>query len=424
MLDRMFLNNPASTTSYWIGRLSGASVDIGYGSAVDANGNIYFCGASNTTGSYVMFLSKYDKNGVIQWQRRLGGNAADQANGVAIDSGGNVYICGVIAGFAQLAKYNSSGTIQWQVRFGTTAVTFFNAITIDTSDNIYVVGRSTGGFAYIVKYNTSGTLQWQRSFQNSNGTGVDTDSSGNVYVSCRDAVSEQSPRILKYSSAGTLLWQNGQVNLGDGRKFSAAAVDSSGNLYVTGIAISAPDIDANTWTGVYVSKYDTSGTLLARRFLYDVPTAAGTEGLSICVDSSSNVYVCGYFGTDSISQKVLIIKYNSSLTVQWQRTLSTTTNRAIGYGISVDSEGTLYIAARMTFATTDMFFAKLPSSGALTGTYTLSGFSVSYTSASLNTLTVPVSAAVTKTSATSTLSVATTTATEAAGTLTSTVTTL
>ena len=51
----------------------------------------------------------------------------------------------------------------------------------------------------------------------------------------------------------------------------------------------------------------------------------GEVGESVAVDSSDNIYVCG--STSSVgagSNDLLLVKYNSSGTVQWRRTLGGT----------------------------------------------------------------------------------------------------
>ena len=74
----------------------------------------------------------------------------------------------------------------------TTPADYGFAIAVDSSGNVYVMGRqqnSAGNtIAFVTKYNTSGVIQWQRSLTDTYttptdvGYGVAVDSSGNVYV--------------------------------------------------------------------------------------------------------------------------------------------------------------------------------------------------------------------------------------------------
>jgi len=68
-----------------------------------------------------------------------------------------------------LVKYNSSGTKQWTKQLGTSSGDYGNDVTTDSSGNIYVTGYTNGGLdgntnsgsydIFIVKYNSSGIKQ-------------------------------------------------------------------------------------------------------------------------------------------------------------------------------------------------------------------------------------------------------------------------
>ena len=108
------------------------------------------------------------------------------------------------------------------------------------------------------------------------------------------------------------------------------AVDSSGNVYVTGKTESAGAGN----TDLFIAKYDSSGTIQWQRTLGGTN---GDEGYGVTVDSSGNVYVVGFtFSAGSGLQDWLIAKYNASGTIQWQRTLGGTSDE-FGRAIAVDS---------------------------------------------------------------------------------------
>ena len=90
------------------------------------------------------------------------------------------------------------------------------------------------------------------------------------------------------------------------------AVDSSGNVYVTGYTTS----DGAGGADISISKYNTSGVIQWQR------TLGGTGidyGYGIAVDSSGNVYVTGHTGSDGAGgNDISISKYNTSGTIQWQ----------------------------------------------------------------------------------------------------------
>jgi hypothetical protein len=332
---------------------------------------VYICG---DTQSNQIQIAKYNTSGTLQWKNALvNGYVYARGRGVAVDSSGNVYVCGFFnylgGGTNQLAvaKYNTSGTLQWNYYIDDSGAGGGYGIAVDSSANVYVCGYSADSL-YTAKFNTSGTLQWQKRL----GSGA----AGN----------------------------------------NGVAVDSSGNVYVCGDAYPSGD-------NLYISKYNTSGTLQWQRSL-----SASSHGFAVAVDSSANVYVCGYLTqSPSYVQGLLIAKYNTSGTIQWQRRLDGASSMA-GYGIAVDSSANVYIAGILQDNITyggQAFFAKLPSDGSLTGTYTVGLFSITYAASTLTeSAGVLTELGVYSTRGNSTLFDTTSGATDSATSLTSSVTTI
>ena len=74
-------------------------------------------------------------------------------------------------------------------------------------------------------------------------------------------------------------------------------------------------------------------------------TTSGAEqdiGYALAIDDSGNVYITGQASDGNI--KCFTAKFNSSGTIQWQRTLDGSTQHDRGTGIAVDSSGNVYIA--------------------------------------------------------------------------------
>lgn len=128
------------------------------------------------------------------------------------------------------------------------------------------------------------------------------------------------------------------------------AIDSSGNFY-TVIQKSTPDF---TFSGI-VLKYNSSGVLQWQREF----SAASFFG--VAVDSAGNVYACG--GT-------YIVKYNSSGTIQWQKNFSATGYSQISFAaLTVDSSDNVYVCGNALKTSTTRYgllTAKLDSSGSAT----------------------------------------------------------
>ena len=171
--------------------------------------------------------------------------------------------------------------------------------------------------------------------------------------------------------------------------------------------------------GFLLAKYNSSGTLQWQRILGG---ASSDIGRGVVVDSSDNVYLVGQTAsTGSGGTNYLIAKYNSSGTIQWQRSL-TGSGTDEAYGVALDSKDNLNIvglSASVGAGGNDFLIAKLPNDGSLTGTYALNSVNLTYATSSLTAATSTLTGATTTlTSSTSTLTAATPTLTSSTSTLT------
>jgi hypothetical protein len=396
--------------AYWMATLAGGTDDQAYAIDVDTTGNVYVCGGSNTGGTDKIQLAKYDALGVIQWQRSLAPSLSGYA--IALDSSDNVYISGIKSNYhCQIAKYNSSGTIQWQRSLTSDSGDTTNGLGIatDSSANVYVTGYVRRGAArdiFIAKYDTSGTIQWQRTLESAFnsvgdvGTGVAIDSSGNVHISGYSPPTEFSAEyqayIIKYDTSGSLQWQ--RKLHGAAKDFTyGVAVDSSSNVYVVG---ESDYLSPNGISRGLIAKYNSSGTIQWQRSLGNATAQSRIN--SIAVDSSANLFICGT--TSIVVGTMQIAKYDTSGTIQFQRNLTNGTT-IDGYSIALYSNN-IYVSGRIRASSNnDFFIAKLPNDGSLTGTYTLDSNVIIY-------------AATTNTDAASTLTAGTASLTNATGAMT------
>ncbi len=152
-------------------------------------------------------------------------------------------------------------------------------------------------------------------------------------------------------------------------------VDVNGNVIVTGefssssITIGSYVLaNANTGsTDYYIAKYDNMGNVLwAQR------TGQNIDDIGRCVttDAAGNIYVAGYFGTDTIffgslfavnsmygNMDMFLVKYNTNGVPQWV-TSSSGSSDEIPYAMTIDGSGNIvvvgkhYSSATMTVGTT------------------------------------------------------------------------
>lgn len=320
----------------WVRRYNGPKNynDEAAAIAVDRDGNVYVTGTSMGLDSgYDYATVKYDTNGKRQWVRRYNGpqNKNDKAVALAVDGSGNVYVTGRVDGQEAYShfgtiKYDTNGKRQWVRHYkGPWNAKTPIGIALDGIGNVYVAGAADPGtFDYVtIKYDGDGDLKWERHYNGPGGlydmpTAMAVDRSGNVYVTGGSMGSGDYGKLdyatVKYDTEGNEKWvrrYNGPRNEADTGK--AIAVDSAGNVYVTGEA-----------EGIYSSldyttiKYDPDGNrqwikrLQGPRDAYDTPTAIG-------VDSAGNVYVTGQAEGSSGHSSYGTVKYDTDGNRKWVR---------------------------------------------------------------------------------------------------------
>ena len=407
-------SDSSDNSTTWSGtqQLGTSSSDIGNGVTVDSSDNIYVTGyttggldGNTNSGDDDLILVKYNSSGTKQWTKQLGTSSSDIGYGVTVDSSDNIYVTGYTDGGLDgntssggsdlfLLKYNSSGTKQWTKQLGTSSSDIGYGVTVDSSDNIYVTGYTDGGLdgntssggsdLFLLKYNSSGTKQWTKQLGTSStdiGTGVTVDSSDNIYVmgetsggldgNTSSGLSDLF--LVKYNSSGTKQWTQ-QLGTSSSDIGQEVTVDSSDNIYVTGYT--SGGLDGNTNSGsddLFLVKYNSSGT---KQWTQQLGTSSRDVGNGVTVDSSENIYVTGYTdggldgNTSSGGSDLFLLKYNSSGTKQWTKQLGTSSTDR-GNEVSVDSSNNLYVTGwtsggldgNTNSGDSDLFLLKYNSSG-------------------------------------------------------------
>jgi hypothetical protein len=280
----------------------------------------------------------------------------DWAFALAVDGSGNVYVTGKSYGGSNIGgyytynysyatvKYDTAGKQLWAARYDGPAGDddVAQAIAVDASGNVYVTGKSYNGkhltnpaetpsltsddYAYAtVKYDSSGNQLWAA---RCDGPGqvddiaraIAVDSSGNVYVT---GSSGGKYATIKYDSGGKQLWvapYGNSTKSTDGAV--AVAVDGPGLVYVTG----------SSQSNIVTIKYNFKGEQL---------WAAPYEGeaKAMALDSSGNVYVTGQSGG-----KYATIKYDIAGNRLWVAGFSgPSRGNGEAVAIALDGSGNVYV---------------------------------------------------------------------------------
>ena len=329
--------------------------DVAYSMACDSSGNIYVTGKSGDGINANYLTVKYNANGIEQWPVPAVtngiGNSADTSFAIALDNVGDVIVTGLsnqdnsgvvsVTNPAHLTvKYNgSSGAELWRATLngsGTGGIEIYTALATDGAGNVYASGfannpgNNGNNELVVVKYAPTGnlgagTIQWQK-FVNGVGTAsgvallaINVDASGNVVAAGYQRNGQQDDfLVVKFDSTGQQLWSTNEgehtgltTTLASGATGrNALAVDSGGNVYVSGQSGLATNSD------FIIAKINDFGVEQWRAVLNG--SAGGVDrAYAVAVDGNGNVYAAGDSFAGGYSD-FMTVKYDASGAEQWR----------------------------------------------------------------------------------------------------------
>jgi hypothetical protein len=334
----------------WLRTLDGGGNDAAVAITTDEAGNVYATGSS--AGGFYSLTAKYNAAGVQQWvQSFTTTGEGDAGTDIAVDHDGNVYVTGYNietgSGFDIITiKYSPAGAELWVRRYDSENGDDSPAAIACDASGVYVTGRSRDDYTTI-KYDFDGAQQWVRSY-NGTGNGSDSpaamvvDAGGNIYITGQSLGpgTNNDYATIKYDASGALQWVRrydgpSTTVANDYDNAAALAVDSNGNLFITG----------NSSDDFATVKYDAAGNeIWVRR--YSGPGAGADWANSIAVDASGNSYVTGSsYGGTTTKYDFATLSYDPSGAVRWtERYNGPGSDYDTPYSIAVHSSGDVYVS--------------------------------------------------------------------------------
>jgi hypothetical protein len=355
----------------WSTYFGGTGFELGTGVALDAAGNVYLAAKTSadglaTAGAAQMsrgggsdaLVAKFSPTGTLLWATYLGGAGNEETYGLVVDGGGNACIVGYTnstdfpriggfqlsnAGFVDVfvAKLSPSGAILWSSYLGGSSNDYIGDIAADAAGNIYVTGwtdspdfplvnafRSTLGLtdAFVTKIASGGgSIMWS-TFLGGNDTdaghGLVVDSTGAVIV-VGETISSDFPTAGGFQTTPGG-YQDGFVAkiLPDGSGLAwgsylggnisdviwDVAVDSPGNIYVTGLTSSTDFPLSNALQSApgpgFVTRINANGSGLVWSTYFP------GVGWGLALDGAGKVYVTG---KTSLVSLPIVDAYQSSI---------------------------------------------------------------------------------------------------------------
>lgn len=297
--------------------LGGTGIDFGTAVALDSSGNAYVTGSTQSTdfptknpiqlgnvGLYDAFVTEVSPTGALIYSTYLGGSLSDYGTGIAVDSSGDVYV----SGYTYSTDFPTQNSLQSSLAGGS---------------DIFITKFTPGSAALLFSTYLGGS-------SDEKSAAMIVDSVGNIYLT-GDTQSPNFPVtsnayqstlagtdntfVTKVAPGGSVLVFSTLFGGSATDQASAMALDSAGNIYITGFTQSTnfPLLDSfqnvlgisgggncgsnnliNVGTTLcadaFVAKFAPAGIPVYSSFLGGSGTDAGK---GIAVDSSGAAYVVG-----------------------------------------------------------------------------------------------------------------------------------
>jgi hypothetical protein len=400
--------------------LGGSADDAAYGLAVDAAGDVYIAGATEspnfptknaiyTNISGVMtphiglypadaFVAELDSGGSnLVYSTYLGGENADAVYGIAVSLSGDAYV----TGFTYSTNFPVTNAIQNHLACRP------NTTYVNNNANAFVTKIGSGGSPLLYSTYFGGTNY-------DSGKSIAVDGAGNAYVAgftdstnfptttnalqtvlggSTNLIAVNNAFVAKIAPSGTNLIYSTFLGGTNGDQAFGIAADAAGNAYVTGGTTSPnfPSTATNVpglfneltnnlnglilTTNAFLVKINPAGTSLIYSAVFG--GFAGDTGYGVAVDPQGNAFVCGattstnfpmtnnvnhFAATNSGGSDVFVTAFSADGSALLYSVYLGGAANDFGYGIAVDPADNAYVVGQTlsaNFPTNSAFHAAL-----------------------------------------------------------------
>lgn len=292
----------------------------------------------NNAGQDDGYVAIADAAGQYTWAAGFGGSGRDFVVDAAAGHGGGFVAAGnfnslsmVIGGATLLSsgetdgfvvKYNPDKTLAWAIKIGTADIDEVSGLAADADGSTYVSGQVRDKFTqstlytFVRKLDAGGNLVWEQKGVMQGGslqaTALALDADRNIYLGggllygsvTFDGVTLKSDTsyaafMVKYSPSGALLdtWLNPTLDKINGLQALGNNLYACAEKVNGGIGWGWPLFDSKT----HVLKFDTGlNTVWHKTAGGQTPFQSLDIAKSLSVDDGGNVYVTGYFFSDTL----------------------------------------------------------------------------------------------------------------------------
>jgi outer membrane protein assembly factor BamB len=299
-----------SGTNLWMEEYpSSCGAAMGQSIVADTNGNFYVAGSypfycERGLNDYELLVLKYSGSGTVIWAGTYQeAGSSVQVEGATLDMAANLYLMVDFINYNRFVgfMYSGSGDIEWVSYLTGTSASLCHGIALDRNRRLIVTGQlnysyNPGQSDYSYYYGTfeletNGNPIWTNFFPqppigSSVANSIGLDSANNSYVTGYSPGANGTNDIvtIKYDPNGNMIWLQRYSSPGGGNAVgNAIAVDSTGNVYVTGY-----DTTAQGGTEIVTIKYSpvtlqrqANGTVILQ--------AQGSPGEAFDIEASTNL---------------------------------------------------------------------------------------------------------------------------------------